>query len=78
MIEKREETQGFALVIGDVSVLWAQCPSVIDRAARICSRARDAPYRDAMRMLTQEIGFCDEAANNVYLSLVNGGSHAVN
>jgi len=70
-IEKRDALPGgwwFLTLCGE-PVVAAACLDVCRRYAKILSQAANAPFRDAMRLLTADIGLCEAAARELYLKL---------
>jgi len=78
MIEVSSTDLGHVLTINDELLIASPCRHVCERAARILNQARSSTYREAMRLLTQEIGFCDSVAEHVYSSLFGATHNTVN
>lgn len=69
MIEVSSTGLVHVLTVNDQLLIASPCEHVCERAARILNQARSSTHREAMRLLTQEIGFCDSVAEHVYSSL---------
>ncbi len=65
-IEVSETDTHYLLVIGDQIIATAQCAHVMYRMARTLTEAREAPPRDAMRLMTKDLGMCDDYAAHLY------------
>lgn len=78
MIEVVSTDLGHMLTLNDEPLVASPCGHVCERAARILNQARNSSHREAMRLLTQEIGFCDSVAEHVYSSLFGATHSTVN
>lgn len=65
-VEHCEGCGGWHLTVGDVQVLRTSVHGIALRHARILSECRTRPHREAIRMLTQEIGYDSMQASALY------------
>lgn len=61
-----DDCGGWHLSIGEVQVLRTSVEGIARRHARILSECRTRPHREALRMLTQEIGYDSLQASALY------------
>ena len=54
--------------IGKLTIGLFSCSHMAEYLASRLAAARDRPHRDAMRLLTTELGMCDEFAQLTYLA----------
>lgn len=64
-----ESDSEFYLIVGGKIIVTSECPHVLERMARLLHQAREASSREAMRILTTEIGMCENYAEAVRLRL---------
>lgn len=57
------------LTLNGRPIIAAACPSVAKKWARVLNQARDSGPREGMRLLTEELGMCDDAARHVLADL---------
>lgn len=73
--DTRDEAQEvYSVVVNGIVIVAATCRSVCVRAARILTSARAASKHDAMRMLINELGMCEDAAEATILLMAGEGT----
>lgn len=75
-VEGDPQDKGFyILVVAGTVIASCECSHVLKRMAKFLSEARAAPARDAMRILTTELGMCDDYALHIYEELTGNHAH---
>lgn len=73
-IDVNEADGTWALVVQGEVIMTANCVHVLERVARLMHQARQSPPRQAMRILTEEVGMCDDYASAL-CTILHGGAH---
>lgn len=66
MIDVQEGLNQHHLFLRDRIVMSAPCRCMCEHAARKLHRARESSQREAMHILTEELGMCEGVAKQVY------------
>lgn len=67
MIDVQEGFNQYHVFVREHIVLSAPCKCMCEHAARKLHRAREGTHREAMRILTEELGMCEGVAKQIYL-----------
>lgn len=68
-IEIEIDDIGWAVYVGGQCVVASSCRHLCEHTARLLHRARESSHRNAMAILTQDLGMCEQYAWALYLHL---------